>query len=222
MNKTKMIRTFSVLICCIFLFTACDQPSKEGGDPVVDPDVSAEQLPEVEVKEYKVVEPPVGCQLPKTVADLSSGLKKIFYQFNNKNQASLALFGRDMQLGKKEVVVIVDYMQYKDMDCDEDQSRYGVGVRLFLHIEKANRKIDLNNLPQLAANVQLGRASVRYVFQTIGVTGPKINDLLPKSNTNTFDVEGYANVIHAVDQVQSLIRDGIEGVNIAPQAIPTN
>gem|GEM_PF-6049839 len=217
-----MIRTFSVLICCIFLFTACDQPSKEGGDPVVDQDVSAEQLPEVEVKEYKVVEPPVGCQLPKTVADLSSGLKKIFYQFNNKNQASLALFGRDMQLGKKEVVVIVDYMQYKDMDCDEDQSRYGVGVRLFLHIEKANRKIDLNNLPQLAANVQLGRASVRYVFQTIGVTGPKINDLLPKSNTNTFDVEGYANVIHAVDQVQSLIRDGIEGVNIAPQAIPTN
>ncbi|WCL80777.1 hypothetical protein PPO43_12430 [Saprospira sp. CCB-QB6] len=217
-----MIRIFSVLICCLFLFTACDQLPKGEDVSTAEDEIVDEQLPELEVKEYKVVEPPQGCQLPKTVADLSSGLKKIFYQFNDKNQASLALFGKSMQLGKKEVVVIVDYMQYKDMDCDEDKSRYGVGVRLFLHIEKANRKIDLNNLPQLAANVQLGRASVRYVFQTIGVTGPKINDLLPKSNTNTFDVEGYANVIHAVDQVQSLIRDGIEGVNIAPQAIPTN
>lgn len=218
MNNINMIRKFSVLIFALFLLTSCDQLAKEGGEgETVD-----EQMPEVEVKEYKVVAPPAGCQLPKTVADLDGGLKKIFYQFNKNNQGSLALFGKEMQLGKKEMVVIVDYMQYKDMDCEEDQSRYGVGVRLFLHIEKASRKIDLNNLPQLAANVQLGRASVRYIFQTIGVTGPKINDILPKSNTNTFDVEGYANVIRAVDQVQSLIRDGIDGVNIAPQAIPTN
>lgn len=213
-----MIRKFSVLIFALFLLTSCDQLAKEGGEvETVD-----EQMPEVEVKEYKVVAPPAGCQFPKTVADLDGGLKKIYYQFNKNNQGSLALFGKEMQLGKKEVVVIVDYMQYKDMDCEEDQSRYGVGVRLFLHIEKASRKIDLNNLPQLAAHVQLGRASVRYIFQTIGVTGPKINDILPKSNTNTFDVEGYASVIRAVDQVQSLIRDDIDGVKIAPQAIPTN
>lgn len=213
-----MIRKFSILIFALLLLTSCGQLAKEEGEgETVD-----EQMPKVEVKEYKVVAPPVGCQLPKTVADLDGGLKKIYYQFNKNNQGSLALFGKEMQLGKKEVVVIVDYMQYKDMDCEEDQSRYGVGVRLFLHIEKASRKIDLNNLPQLAAHVQLGRASVRYIFQTIGVTGPKINDILPKSNTNTFDVEGYASVIRAVDQVQSLIRDGIDGVKIAPQAIPTN
>lgn len=196
-----------------FLFISCDSDStdEEGG---------AEQIANIDVKKYEIPEVKA-CQKPTTVRELSGGMQKIFYQINKDNAVNLSLFGGSgISLGKKEMVVIVDFMQHKDLKCEDKDTRYGVGVRLFLHIKKVSRKIDLNDLPNLAASVQLGKASVQYVFKTIGVTGNKINSLIPRSSTNTFDVEGYAGVVSAVDQIQKLIRDDIDGVIIDPQQIP--
>ena len=113
----------------------------------------------------------------------------------------------------------MDFTQFKDINCEE-KARYGVGVRLFLKIKKSFKGLDLNNLPHLAANVQLGKASVEYRIQTLGITGDKINALIPRSATNNFDVDGYANVVNAVDEIQALIKDGVEGVVIDPQQMP--
>jgi len=210
------LRPSFLFFSCIVLFWSCNEATTSSTDAT-----APEGLPTVEVKEYKLPEVDK-CQKPQTVRDLTSGMQKIFYQVNSDNAANLQLFGgTGISIGKKQMVVIVDFMQYKDLNCEE-KTRYGVGVRLFLKIKKAHKRLDLNNLPHLAANVQLGRASVEYIFKTIGVTGNKINALMPRSNTNNFDVEGYANVINAVDQVQSLVRDNIDGVVIAPQQIPLN
>ena len=210
------------------IFQAC---SGSNAAPNIEEPIAPEELiPEAALKEYQLPEPEPEiepeikkCQKPQTVKELSGGMQKIFYMFNKDNAKNLSLFGgtAGTKLGKKESIVIVDFMQHKDLnDCDIP-TRYGVGVRLFLKIKKASRGIDLNNLPQLAASVQLGKASVQYTLQTIGVTGDKINALIPRSATNSFDVEGYAGVINAVDKIQSLIKDGVEGVIIDPQLVPT-
>ncbi len=212
------MQKFLFLIAACLLFVACNPT---GGNSNNENNGQTEEgLPEIDTKEYKL--PDVKkCQKPQTVRELSGGMQKLFYQVNTDNSASLALFGgaSGLKIGKKEIVVIVDFMQYKDLNCEE-KARYGVGVRLFLHIKKAFKGLDLNNLPHLAANVQLGKASVQYVIRTIGVTGDKINALIPRSATNNFDVDGYANVVSAVDKIQSLIKDGIDGVVIDPQLIP--
>ena len=219
-----MKNIFLLLPIFLFLLTACDSGSSEnngennGENGVVTDDANGEV--KIDGKKYKLPEVKK-CQKPETVRDLSSGMQKIFYQMNADNSASLAVFGgmAGLKIGKKEAVVIVDFMQYKDMNCEE-KARYGVGVRLFLHIKKSFKGLDVNNLPQLAANAQLGKATVQYTIKTIGVTGPKINDLIPRSATNVFDVDGYASVINAVDKIQNLIKDNVEGVVIDPQLIP--
>ena len=205
-----------VLLCSIFLFVSCD---KMGGG-TNNSGSGEEGVAEVQTKEYKLPEVKK-CNQPKTVRDLSSGMQKLFYQVNSDNVASLSLFGgaAGLKLGKKEIIVIVDFTQFKDINCEE-KARYGVGVRLFLKIKKSFKGLDLNNLPHLAANVQLGKASVEYRIQTLGITGDKINALIPRSATNNFDVDGYANVVNAVDEIQALIKDGVEGVVIDPQQMP--
>ncbi len=208
-----MQHSYLLLFLSLILFTACQSTeNSESGD---------EQMPVVNVKKYEMPEESKACQKPRSVRELSGGMQKIFYQINKDNETNLSLFGGSgIRLGKKEMVVIVDFMQHKDMECEGKTTRYGVGVRLFLHIKKANRKLQLNDLPNLAANVQLDKASVQYVLKTIGITGNKINSLIPRSATNSFDVDGYAGVINAVDQIQKLIRDDIEGVVIDPQPVP--
>jgi len=210
-------------ILLAIIFQACS-----GGNAAPAPEESIapkELIPQAALKEYKLPELEIEkCQKPRTVKELSGGMQKVFYMFNADNAKNLSLFGgaTGTKIGKKESIVIVDFMQHKDLnDCDEP-TRYGLGVRLFLKVKKASRGIDLNNLPQLAASVQLGKASVQYTLQTIGVTGDKINALIPRSATNSFDVEGYAGVVNAVDKIQSLIKDGVDGVVIDPQLVPIN
>jgi hypothetical protein len=211
-----MLKNYLYLcLSSLLLFTACDNAGTDGDDAD-----DGEQIANIDVKKYEIPEVKA-CQKPTTVRELSGGMQKIFYQINKDNEVNLALFGGSgIRLGKKEMIVIVDFMQHKDLKCEDKETRYGVGVRLFLHIKKASRKMDLNDLPNLAANVQLGKASVQYIIKTIGVTGDKINNLIPRSTTNTFDVEGYAGVVNAVDRIQQLIRDDIDGVIIDPQQIP--
>jgi len=213
-----------ILIALLTFVFACDN---NNSNEINIENYSAELIPETALKEYILPEPEKTkevqkCQKPQTVKELSGGMQKIFYMFNANNSTNLSLFGggTGVKIGKKESVVIVDFMQHKDLADCEAPTRYGVGVRLFLKIKKANRGINLQNLPQLAANVQLGKATVQYNLKTIGITGDKINALIPRSATNTFDVEGYAGVINAVDKIQGLIKDGIEGVIIDPQLIP--
>lgn len=221
-----MTKKLWMLPLFILFFAACDNAGgaqNNGGDNTnTENNGNTEEPGEVKIdaKNYKLPEVKK-CAKPETVRELSSGMQKVFYQVNSDNAASLSLFGgaSGIRIGKKETVVIVDFMQYKDMNCEE-KARYGVGVRLFLTIKKSYKGLDVNNLPQVAASAQLGKATVQYKLMTIGITGPKINDLIPRSATNVFDVEGYANVVSAVDKIQNLIKDNIDGVVIDPQLIP--
>lgn len=220
----KQLLTF--FACCAML--ACNQPAQNANDAAANEsttptnDNGTPTTPEVtDVKEYERPSDAAEakCPAPRTMRELSGGMKKLFYQFNSKNSANLALFGvANVGLSKKEVMVIVDFVQYKDASCPGGSIRFGVGARLFLHIKQIQGGIKVTDLPKLAAGVELGKASVTYSVETIGITGDAIRAALP--NTGDFNVEAYGKVMSAVDRIQMLARDGQEGVVIDPQIIP--
>jgi hypothetical protein len=157
--------------------------------------------------------------IPSKMKDLDGGIKKYFYKITQKDKLDLNIFGyAGAELGKKDVLIIVDFVQYKELDCTDKKRTFGVGARLFLHIREVRHGINFTKLPQLAANVELGRVSVTYTLSTIGLTGDKILDALPQGSD--FTVENYAKVMNAIDQIIRLAKDDTKGVVIAPQLLP--
>jgi hypothetical protein len=210
----------SFMLCALW---SCDKPSGENTGTTNDKDVPAGEPKVTETKDYVKPEKEkiAACASPKSMRELSGGMKKVFYQFTSKNAANLSLFGMgNLNLGKKEVMVIVDFMQYKDQSCSGSPVRYGVGARLFLHIKKLQGGVQVTDLTKLAAGVELGKASITYSIEVIGLTGDKIRASLPA--TGDFDVEAYGKVISAVDKIQMLASDQEEGIVVDPQVIPTS
>lgn len=216
-----MLKKYLLLLPLLFGLMAC------GGDdaPTDAQEASLDKLKEEELqeptKEVVMYTTRGGstCEKPTTVEALSSGMQKLFYHVTRQNGLSLKLFGMgSMQLGKRETMLIVDFIQYKDKRCEEDYIRFGVGARLFLHIKKVRRGVSITELPQLAAAVEGGKAEVTFQIKTIGVTGDRVNEALPRAGK--FDVEAYSEVTNAVDRIQALTRDNIDGVVIDPQEIP--
>lgn len=157
--------------------------------------------------------------IPKDMRDLRSGLQKFFLKFTSKSGIDLKVLGYGgANLEKKEVLLIVDFIQFKDINCSGKNKRFGVGARLFLNIKECSSKININNLPQLAAAVELDKATVTYNISTIGITGDKILDLLPTGAD--FNVESYAKVVSSIDQIIKIARDNTSGIEIEPQIIP--
>lgn len=161
-----------------------------------------------------------GCAfIPKKMTDLTSGLQKLFYKYTAKSNYNLSLMGYGGgALSKKEVLLIVDFVQFKDVDCSGETIRFGVGARLFLKIKDNKSRIDITNLPKLAAAAEFGKAEVSYSISTLGIVGDKILDVLPTGSD--FNVESYAKVVSAVDQIIRLAKDNSAGVQIDPQVIP--
>ncbi len=159
--------------------------------------------------------------IPENMAELTGGIKKYFYKFSSKSSANLDAFGYGGgSLENKETLLIVDFVQHKDIFCTDGKKRtFGVGARLFLKISKKKRNISFG-LPKLAANVELGKAEVEYTISTIGLTGDKILDVLPTGNE--FDVENYAKIVNSIDNIIKLAKDNTDGVNIEPQLLPAN
>lgn len=204
----------SVVACNSDTASTENQEKKTGTDTTAVAETKA-----VEYKNNAEVVQDAACQVPKTMRDLTSGVKDFFYYVNSSNEGTLSLFGMaSVTLGKKEQMVIIDFSQFKDLKCEEKPIRYGVGARLFLHIKKIKRGVNLAKLPDVAAEVQSGRAVVTYSIETVGITGEKILDILP--DAGDFNVEAYNEVINAVNNIRRLTKDNEAGVVITPQIIP--
>lgn len=216
-----MLKNALITLPFILLLASCTPGDSSNTSNLSTDTASIENLEKLvtEEKNYYKPDPNNTCVVPTSMRELSSGMKKVFYQFTSNNAANLKLFGiANASLGKKEVMVIVDFMQYKDNNCKETKIRYGVGARLFLNIKKAQGGINVTDLAKLAAGVEYGKAAVTYSIEVIGLTGDKIRAALPSAGD--FNVEAYAKVISAVDKIQMLASDKEDGVIINPQVIP--
>lgn len=158
---------------------------------------------------------------PRTLGALTDGMQIKNHQFTSSSNIDLKLLGwLGPKMERKEVLIMTDYIQTKNVACSDDKIRtYGIGVRMFIHVKKRKRKVNLE-LPKLAANVELNRAQATFELKTIGIVGDKIREALPKNSE--FNVENYSNVVKAVDNIIRLIKDNGDGVTITPQFIPNS
>ena len=155
---------------------------------------------------------------PKTISELTSGVEKFMYTCNSSSNLRLSTFGYSgAQLSKNETLVVVYFVQHKTIRGIKGIETYGVGAKLFLRIKKMKQRISMG-LPSLAASVQLGLAEVEFTFSTIGITGKKVREALPKGQE--FNVENYRDVMTSIDKIIALSNDGENGVSIEPQYIP--
>lgn len=155
-------------------------------------------------------------QRPKTMIELTSGLHKFYYMFDARNQMEVDLTGfASGHLGKREKLLVVDYSVFKWVGSGDKKEKWGVGVRLFLRISKMKKSAFVAKLPLLAATAEFGKAEITYSISTIGITGEKVICAIPPSGE--FNVDGYAKVVNAVDEIMKLAAEGGKGVSVVPQ-----
>ena len=158
---------------------------------------------------------------PTSLEELTSSSRLLDSRINENAAIEAELIGTGEAAGNAESYVFIKrYGQSLRTFCIHDgviaPIDWHVGVTAILHIKSAAGRADLSGVPGLAASVELGYANVTYQIETSGVTGSKVRDALPSlSEIGKFDVEGFAEVIRAVDKIKSLLGD--PEVTVVPQ-----
>jgi len=151
---------------------------------------------------------------PRRLGTLNSRSKKFVYIIDQSNQGTASLFGIvNLNLGKKEKIAIIDYIQYKDTICtpgDGPQknitTRLAAGVRLFLKIKRVNNKVSVDIPSKVAAAAEFGLAEATYEIETIGFANDQTRDIL-KGLGDNFDVESYVKIMGAVGDIMNIMKD---------------
>lgn len=158
------------------------------------------------------------CQLK----DLTSGQKKHIQIIDKKQEAMLSLFGLGaLVLGKKDKVMIIDYTEYKDLQCAgiSDPIRKGVGVRAAIFIRNSDSKFKLTSPAQVAAAVELGQLQAELTLQVFGFkneTSRKVLEDFGKSGS-VFNVDTYLALHNQVGKIMASMQDTMR---VEPVRIP--
>src|SRR5690606_17193170 len=103
-------------------------------------------------------------------------------------------------------VYIYEQMYYKDVsNCDAGKVTYGSGVRLTILAKKLEAGVNLSNLGAIAASAEMKKAEVTVTISTIGLSGPKVNQLIPPAGS--YNVEKHVQYLQAIDGIKALIND---------------
>lgn len=155
---------------------------------------------------------------PINKAGLTDGWNMFTYSIDRNAAAQLNLYAKaDVSISDR--IVLYHFMFYKDItDNGEIVGRCGSGVSLALKI--SNFKADMSlDLPILAANAQLGQATISYKLGTFGISGRPIDEAAPPaSQVGKFDTQSYAALMTAIDKVQSAGTAGT-GVTFTPRLV---
>jgi len=157
---------------------------------------------------------------PTTIQDLSAGLSLRAYKFDKNNQGSLSLFGfGNISLGRKEKVVLVEFLQTGNYVCQENKSKYGVGARMMMKITSKKNRAKINSPQQISASVTFGLAEVEFSVITIGITGPGTASLV---NQGSMTENTYSNFLKSVSNLIVDVYKTESSFLIDPQLIPEN
>lgn len=157
---------------------------------------------------------------PSKLTDLDGGYEVFYYSFSEDNAAKLGLIAAGAIGGaKRSVVQVYRFMQVATRTCRiggmNRPVTWAAGAEAVLHVKTAKRGVNLDKLSTLAAAVEFNRASVAFSMNTPGITGTPIRKALP--DAGAFNVENYAKMVSAVDQVRLLMDSG--GVTVKPQML---
>jgi hypothetical protein len=155
---------------------------------------------------------------PPNKTGLTDGWNMFTYSLDKNAAADLNLYAK-AEISASDRVVLYHFMWYKEIEQNGDViGRCGSGVALALKI--SNFKSDMSvELPMLAANAQLGLASITYKLGTFGLSGQPIDRAAPAASAvGKFDTESYAALMRSVDQIQAAGADGT-GVTFTPRLV---
>lgn len=137
-----------------------------------------------------------GKPIPKTLGELNQ-IDKSSSIISKTAGVDLGLWGVSGNLSKKDVLIISNFLSYKDFNCGGITKRVAVGIQVYIHAISKSYKIKSADIVKLAANVELGRASADYHIHIFGLSnGDNIYKNLPPA---TFDVDSYAKITSSFD-----------------------
>jgi hypothetical protein len=138
-----------------------------------------------------------GSPFPTSLKDLNELRRNVSVISNIKN-IDLTLFGVSGKLGKRDILVVSDFIKYKVYSCDGKKRRIAVGMRLFLHVSDMTSKISVTNLAQLSAAVELNKAKANYEVYIFGLDDNGMYKNLPSSS---FNVDAYSKITSSFDNL---------------------
>lgn len=149
--------------------------------------------------------------------DLTSGAKFEIYHITKDNKASLSGFGFEGSFSDNETIIIKDYVRTKNISCNGKTQKVGIGLRCFIHVTSKKYKGGAN-LPYLAANVQLNKATANYKIVSLGfgISGDVFASI---KSSGSYDVNGFGEVEKAFDKIMSSLTDKNDMV-IDPVPLP--
>lgn len=109
-----------------------------------------------------------GCLVPNQIYELRGGGNYDEHKFKGDQNASAKLFGFKGNIGKKEILIIKEYIRTGSVYCKNGVKTYTIGLRCYVHVTEIKGKASFDKLSAIAANAELGNLSARYSLQAVG------------------------------------------------------
>lgn len=151
-------------------------------------------------------------------------MRTVYKMFSGKDNAGLTLPGfGGLKLGKDESSLHVYYIETKVVHNVTDSVVYGCGYSIHYLFRKVARGISVDNIPSVAASVQLNsnKTQVFYSLQTYGIKGNNLVQYFKPMVNKTFDVEGFGNMQSSIDGIHNILADPVlsESVKFEPEIL---
>jgi hypothetical protein len=145
-----------------------------------------------------------GNPVPRTLGELNQ-IDKSSSIISKTAGLDLSLWGVSGNLGRRDVLIISNFLSYKDFNCGGITKRVAVGIQVYIHAISKSYKIHSADIVKLAANVELGKASADYHIHIFGLSNAK--DVYKNLPPATFDVDSYAKITSSFDGLISGLSD---------------
>lgn len=155
--------------------------------------------------------------LPKTVRELNR-TNTFTYSLSAQAAVELGIPLGSMNVDGSTSVFVQDYAQYRELAEGAQKVLVGVAVRYSIAFRQLGGNFKLSGLPMIAAAVQLNFAQSSARFEVLGMSSPRIAELVPV--VSQMDVEAYAKYAEALQAIKALIWD--EETSVEPTILAVN
>lgn len=140
-------------------------------------------------------------------------MQTIVKLYNGNQNAGLTIPGfGGIKLGRDETNLNVYYIETKVVKTNNQESIvYGIGYSVHYLFKKVKRKLDVSNLPSIAASVQIesNKTQVFYSLQTYGVNGVSLVKYFKPNINKNFDVDGFGLIQSSIDGIHNILGDTV-------------
>ncbi|MHB8156147.1 MAG: hypothetical protein ACYDEQ_01925 [Desulfocucumaceae bacterium] len=162
--------------------------------------------------------------VPMKRGDLDN-MKTVVKSYYGNESAGMAVPGfGGVALGKDEANLNIYFVETKAVKHGTDTLVYGIGYSMHYLFKKVKKKVNVADLPFIAASVQLekNKTQVSYSLQTYGVIGPELSRYFEPMLDAPFDVNGYGEMKSSLAGIHNVLSDTVlsKTVKFTPGVLP--